>query len=73
VGSFLHDDSFYEQEDAFMHWVAQYTEDGFMGYWREKYSIHPSLFYVQTGKLFFIYSDEVNRLEMKNATSDDGV
>jgi hypothetical protein len=71
TGSFLHDDSFHEQEFAFMEWVALYIEDGFTGYWREKYAKHPSLFYVQNGKLYFAYSDEVNRLDLKAATSDD--
>jgi hypothetical protein len=44
---------------AFLNWLAPYSDtEGFVGYYREMYTLHPTLIYFQKGK---VYKLEVDR------------
>ena len=39
----------------FLDWIAPYSDTtGYVGYYREKYSLHPDLIYFKNGRLFWV-------------------
>ena len=50
----MHDDvEFYQLWWQFLYWLAPYVETGgFVGYYRETYSLHPHIVYLNNGKVF---------------------
>ncbi len=45
---------FFECHLVFIHWIAPIIEDGFIGYYKERLAVNPTLMYVKDGKLVTI-------------------
>jgi len=51
----MHDDvEFYIHWWHFLYWIAPYSHtEGYVGYYREEYSLHPVLIYIKNGRVFW--------------------